>query len=129
MLLPFYQRAIIPAFPSKIMKREIKMLWEELRSINRIPKAKRAACFERVNSFKAKLDRTMKLWPLDAIERMQNEDKLFLQSMMADSVATLGPVENVLNITEKKIQGRRNREEQQRKKEVKRRARWMAKII
>ena len=106
------------------------MLWEELRSINKIPKAKRAACFERVNSFMAKLDRTMRLWTLDAIERMQNEEnKLFLQSMMADRVATLGPVDNVLAITEKKIQGRRNREEQYRKNEAKRRAPWMAKII
>ena len=64
----------------------------------------------------------MRLWPLDAIEGMQNEeDKLFLQAMMADRVATLGPFGNVLAITGKEIPGRRNREEAQRKKEAKRR--------
>ena len=63
----------------------------------------------------------MKFWPRDAIERIQDEeDKLFLQSMMGDRTATLGPVDNVLDTTENKVLRGRHREEEQRKKEAKR---------
>ena len=63
----------------------------------------------------------MKFWPRDAIERIQNEeDQLFLQSMMGDRTATLGPVDNVLATTENKVLKGRHREEDQRKKEAKR---------
>ena len=76
----------------------------------------------------------MIFWLRDAIERVQNEeDKLFLQSMMGDWTATLGPVDNVLATTEKKVLRRRHREEEQSKKLMQpracHRARWMAKII
>ena len=60
----------------------------------------------------------MKFWPRDAIERIQNEeDKLFLQSMMGDRTATLRSVDNVLANTENKVLRGRHREEDQRKKE------------
>ena len=63
----------------------------------------------------------MKFWPRDAFERIQNEeDKLFLQSMMGDRTATLGPVNNVVANTENKVLRGRHREEEQRKKEAKR---------
>ena len=63
----------------------------------------------------------MKFWPRDAIERIQNEeDKLFLQPMMGDRTATLGPIDNVLATTENKVLRGRHWEEEQRKKEVKR---------
>ena len=92
-----------------------------MKSINKTTKAKREGGSDKTNGFKEKLDRTIKFWPRDAFERIQDEeDKLFLQSMMGDRTATLGPVENVLATTEKKVLIRRHREEEQRKKEAKR---------
>ena len=116
------------------MGQEIKKLWEELKSVNKTTKEKWEGGSEKINGFKEKLDRTMKFWPRDAIERLQNEeDKLFLQSMMSDRRATLGPVVNVLATTEKKVLRTRHREEEQRKKLMQpracHRARWMAKIV
>ena len=96
-------------------------MWEELKSINKTTKVKREGGSEKINGFKEKLDRTMKFWPRDAIERIQNEeDKLFLQSKMGDRTATPGPVDNVLATTENKVLRGRHREEEQRKKEAKR---------
>ena len=133
-ILPFYQRARIPTLFRNKMGQEIKKLWEELKSINKTTKAKREGGSEKINGFKEKLDRTMTFWPRDAFERIQNEeDKLFLQSMMCDRTATLGPVYNVLANTENKVLRGRHREEEQRKKLMQpracHRARWMAKII
>ena len=89
------------------MGQEIKKLWEEL---NKTTKAKREGGSEKINGFKEKLDHTMKFWPRDAIEGIQNEqDKLFLQSMIGDRTATLGPVDNVPATTEKKVLRRRHR--------------------
>ena len=63
----------------------------------------------------------MKFWPRDAMDRIRNEeDKLFLQSMMGDRTATFRPVDNVLATTENKVVRGRHREEEQRKKEAKR---------
>ena len=133
-ILPFYQRARIPTLFRNKMGQEIKKLWEELKSVNKTTKEKWEGGSEKINGFKEKLDRTMKFWPRDANERLQNEeDKLFLQSMMGNRTATLGPVVNVLATTAKKVLRRRHREEEQRKKLMQpracHRARWMAKII
>ena len=100
------------------MGQEIKKLWEELKPINKTIKAKREGGSEKINGFKEKLDRTMKFWPRDAIERIQNEEDKFLQSMMGDGTTTFGPVDDVLATTEKKVLRRRHSEEEQRKKEA-----------
>ena len=100
------------------MGQEIKKLWDELKSINKTIKAKREGGSEKINGFKEKVDRTMKFWPRDAIERIQNEEDN--QSMMGHRTATLGPVDNVLANTEKKVLMRRHREKEQKKKEAKR---------
>ena len=111
----------LPTLFRSEMGQEIKKLWEELKSINKTTKAKREGGSEKINGFKEKLDRTMTFWPRDAFERIQNEeDKLFLQSMMGDRTATLGPVNNVLANKENKVLRGRHREEEQRKKEAKR---------
>ena len=123
----------IPTLFQNKMGLEIKKLWE-LKFINETTKAKREGSSEKMIGFKEKLDRTMTFWSRDAIDRIQNEeDKLFLQSMMGDRTATLGPVDNMLATTKKKVLRRRHREEEQRKKLMQpracHRARWMAKII
>ena len=93
-----------------------------MNSINKTTKAKREGGSDKTNGFKEKLDRTMKFWPRDGIERIQNEEyKLFLQSMKGDRTETLGPVDNVLATTEKKVLIRRHREEE-RSEETKERA-------
>ena len=60
----------------------------------------------------------MKFWPRDVFEKMSNdEDKLFLESMMSDRIATMGSVDAKLSLSEKKIAQRKLEEQKRENKE------------
>ena len=69
-----------------------------MRALQKIAKARRSSSINRkkVDAFKKKLDATMKLWPRGVMYGIENEeDRLFLRSMMEDRVATFGTRDNV----------------------------------
>ena len=121
-VLPFYEKARVPYLHPKKME-EVLKFHTEMKNILKIDHQHRdtAKNKEKIEDFKEKLSKTMKFWPGKALEKMTNEeDRKFLESMMTDRVATMGSVDAVLSLTEKKIQKRsiemEIREEKERKR-------------
>ena len=112
-IIPFYERARIPYLaPNKIAEEVIK-IYEDMRSLMKIDHSQRSSATKqkRINDFKERLDKTLKLWPRNALDRIKNEeDKQFLQSMMTDRVASMGQVDKVLSTTEDKVAKRKGAE-------------------
>lgn len=119
-VLPFYLKARIPTLAPQKMAEEIEKLYHKMRSLMKIREVKRDMPKEkaRILEFKDKLEKTMKFWPRNAMERITlEEDRQFLLSMINDREASMGTVDGVLSKSERKITERRNREAMQQKKE------------
>lgn len=119
-VIHFYQRARIPHLSKSKMVEAIFALHKKMTSLQKINIASREKDINatRINSFKYELNTTMKFWPNDTLEKISNEeDRLFLKSMMSDRKASMGPVDNILSKTEKKVQLRMEEEEKRKVKE------------
>lgn len=117
---PFYSRARVPTLLSHKMAEEIEKLFKEMKGLIKINRDSRDKGKNkvRIDSFKDKLGTTMKFWPRDALTRISNEeDKLFLLSMMGDREACMAEEDKVLSSREKRFAERRHAEEQRRGKE------------
>ena len=102
------------------MEEEVIHIFDEMKAILKTNKKKRDTEFfkNKVEIFKSKLSMTMKFWPRDVFEKMSNdEDKLFLESMMSDRIATMGSVDAKLSLSEKKIAQRKLEEQKRENKE------------
>ena len=119
-VLPFYERARIMTLAQHKMAEEVLKVFDEMKSLLKIDHAHRQdkTNVEKFSSFKDKLNRTMKFWPRNVLEKITNEeDKEFLVSMMTDRKATMGSVDSVLHSTEKKRLERKKAEEMRVEKE------------
>ena len=94
-VLPFYDKARIPTLNPVKMEEEVLKLHTEMKNLLKIDHQHRETEKNKTkfNDFKQKLEKTMKFWPRDALERIKTEeDKKFLHSMMTDRVANMGRV-------------------------------------
>ena len=123
-VIPFYERARVPHLPPNKMAEEVIKIYEDMRSLMKIDHVQRSnndTKKKRINDFKDKLEKTLKLWPRNAFDKMKNkEDKQFLQSMMSDRVASMGQVDKVLSKTEDKVAKRKYAEQERLEIEKKR---------
>ena len=104
-VIPFYEKARVPHLAPNKMAEEVIKIYDDMRSLMKIDHSQRATETKqkKINDFKERLKKTLKLWPRNALDRMKNEeDKKFLQSMMTDRVASMGQVDKVLSTTEDK---------------------------
>ena len=72
-IIPFYERARIPYLaPNKIAEEVIK-IYEDMRSLMKIDHSQRSSATKqkRINDFKERLDKTLKLWPRNALDRIK----------------------------------------------------------
>jgi len=112
-IIPFYEKARVPHLAPNKMAEEVIKIYEDMRSIMKIDHSQRSTETKqkRINDFKERLEKTSKLWPRNALDRMKIEkDKKFLQSMMTDRVASMGQVDKVLSTTEDKVAKRKEAE-------------------
>ena len=109
-----YQRARIPMKPERTVAKEIVQLHDQLYQLNKIPKARRDShqpSIDKIENFKIQIKQTMKLWTVDALEKISNkEDKAFLESMKTDRKATMTGVDLKLTTTEAKVAKRKEAE-------------------
>ena len=109
-IIPLYERARVPLRSKDNCAMDIIKLNDEMYKLMKNPKKQRTSktSKNKINKFKTKLDKTMKLWPKDALKMMvQKEDKDFLLNMMGDRTAVMVGVDSKLAQTEKKVAERK----------------------
>ena len=122
---PFYWKARIPMLAPHKMAEEVEKLYKEMQRLQKINTDARVLSSnqEKILNFKSKLGTTMKFWPKNAIDRIEKqEDKDFLVKMIEDrDSGTLGSVDIVLAVKEKKVSARKEKGEKRRETELLRR--------
>ena len=122
-VLLFYQRARIPTIATTKMAAAIIKLFMEMKELQKInvaerKKDKNSKQQQRIVVFKEKLEKTMKFWPRDALDRIPiEEDRQFLISMMGHRGAAMAGTDELLHSTEQKVHQRKESEEERLRKE------------
>ena len=126
-IIPLYERACVPLRNKDNCTSDIIKLNDEMYNLMKYPKKqhKSKTSKNKINKFQAKLDKTMKLWPKDALTSMvQKEDKDFLLNMMGDRTAVrtavMAGVDSKLAKTEKKVAKKKMAELQRKNSEEER---------
>jgi len=96
---PHYLKSAIPMLPdTQCIKQTIKLYKDYKKKLIKIPKRRRQlpSTLKKVQNFQKLLNKTMKLWPKKALDIIKNEeDRLFLKSMMSDRVASYTSADNL----------------------------------
>jgi len=103
------------------MAEEVEKYHKVFENILKIPIQSRSTgkSKERIEEFREQLHTTFKFWPRNAMTKISNEDdRLFLKSMMSDQKACMAGVDKKLAETEKKVR-KRKAQELQRKEQLK----------
>ena len=100
-ILSFYERARIPALAPNKVAEEIMAFYIKFKDLFKIPiseRGKPGTPLERIQEFNIKMPETMKFWPRDAMDKIENEeDKQFLLSIQNDRKASMSGVDKVLH--------------------------------
>ena len=81
-VIPFYEKARVPHLAPNKMAEVVIKIYDDMRSLMKIDHSQRATETKqkRINDFKERLEKTLKLWPRNALDRMKNEeDKSFFK--------------------------------------------------
>ena len=104
-----YDCARIPTLQHK-MAEEVEKLFNDMKNIIKIQPRNRTSGKqnERLEEFRRRLQTTMKFWPRNAMEKIDNEeDKKFLLSMINDRKATMAGIDKKLSLTEENVMKRK----------------------
>ena len=108
-----YDKARIPTVQRHKMAEEVEKYHKVFESVLKIPIESRSSekSKERIEEFKQQLNASFKFWPRNALMKITNEeDKLFLKSMMSDRKACMAGADKKLANTEKKVRKRKVQE-------------------
>ena len=90
----FYSKASIPILSESVCVQRILDLQEENEKIRKIPKVKREnpGVLVKVKKMNENLEKTFALWPKDAMEQIQDEDRAFLESIISNPMGMLNMI-------------------------------------
>ena len=115
----YYDKARVPTIMFNKITDAVMKLHKQLTDMSKIPKEKREkpAQKQKIEEFKQYLEKTFKVWPRDAFDRIDNEeDRQFLQSMATDRKASMVGTDESLSKIEQKRHQRKMEEERRQQK-------------
>ena len=117
----FYSKGGVPTIQEHKMVEEVMKLKKKLDNVAKSSVARRDPPPPAVKSFEDDLDKTFKVWPRDAEQRIAHEeDKQFLISMKGDRKASFDGLDKVEEAFQQRKDEREKKAEERREKEKKR---------